>query len=159
MQGKLVMRGTRLLLLPVLFGAVSAVLAADPNQASEPVSPKVVQDENSIDDLLLNRESYIYSAYGRRDPFGSLIKGKYARSENGALLDIGELSLVGTMWGDEDKFAVVQDKRNRSHVLREGDKVVNGRVIEITQKALTVQHYFFGETANVTIYMEEGEGK
>ena len=157
MQGTRVMRGLHVLLVPMFLGLGSTALAADPNQASEPVSPKVVYNESSIDDLLLNRESYIYSAYGRRDPFGSLVKGKYAKSENGELLDVGELTLVGTMWGDEDKFAVVQDKRDRSHVLREGDKVVNGRVIEITQKTLTVQHYFFGETANVTIYMEEGE--
>jgi hypothetical protein len=141
-----------LLLLPIV------VEAADEAQSSAPQTKPSVSDAD-YEELLLNREKYFYSAFGRRDPFGSLIKGKFAKSGAGDLLDIGELSLVGSVWGETDTFAVVQDSRNRSHMLRVGDKVVNGRVLEITESSLTVQHYFFGETANVTIYMEEGEGK
>ena len=136
----------------------AAVQAADQGQGSAPQSQTKMQ-ENDYEDLLINRERYFYSSFGRRDPFGSLIKGKFAKSEAGDLLDVGELVMVGSVWGEGDTFAVVQDSRDRSHILRVGDKVVNGRVIEITETSLTVQHYFFGETANVTIYMEEGEGK
>jgi len=131
--------------------------AADPNKAAGSVSEQEIAEE-SMDDLLLNRERYFYSSFGRRDPFGSLVKGKYARKEAGDLLDIGELAMVGVVWGEADKFCVVQDSRDHSHILREGDKVVNGRVVEITRMSLTVAHYFFGETTNVTIYLQESEG-
>ena len=68
------------------------------------------------------------------------------------------MTLVGVVWGDDDKFCIVEDKRGHSHVMREGDRIVNGKVVEITRTSLRVQHYFFGETANVTIYMNEGVG-
>lgn len=144
--------------LAAMMLAPVAVRAADQGQGSAPQSQTTVKDAD-FEDLLINRERYFYSSYGRRDPFGSLIKGKFAKTEAGDLLDVGELTMVGSVWGDGDTFAVVQDSRDHSHILRVGDKVVNGRVIEITETSLTVQHYFFGETANVTIYMQEGEGK
>ena len=144
-------------LVAVLLAPV-ALEAADQEQGTEPQTQPQVQ-ASDYEELLLNREKYFYSSFGRRDPFGSLIRGKFAKSEAGELLDVGELVMVGSVWGEGDSFAVVQDSRDRSHVLRVGDKVVNGRVLEITESSLTVQHYFFGETANVTIYMEKGEGK
>lgn len=143
--------------LTMLATSTIPALAADPKEGASDESQGVLIQKSEMDDLLLNREQYFYSGFGRRDPFGSLIKGKFASTGEGDLLDVGELALVGVVWGDDDKFGVVQDKRDHSHVLREGDRVVNGRVTSITKNSLTVQHYFFGETANVTIYMNEGE--
>jgi hypothetical protein len=139
--------------LTLLAAPVVAVESDD----VDPVDEEQIESQ-AMDELLLNREQYFYSSFGRRDPFGSLLKGQFSKTEDGDVLDIGELSMVGVVWGEEDKFAVVEDKRGHSHVLREGDRVVNGRVLRITQTSLTVQHYFFGETSNVTIYMNEGEG-
>lgn len=143
--------------LAMLVAVGAPVFAADSDRETGAGSEEIVIRKSEMDDLLINREQYFYSSFGRRDPFGSLIKGRFASTGEGDLLDVGELMLVGVVWGDEDKFAVVQDKRDHSHVLREGDRVVNGRVISISENSLTVQHYFFGETANVTIYMNEGE--
>lgn len=143
--------------LTMLAVSTIPVLADGPKGEPADESGTVLIQKSEMDDLLLNREQYFYSGFGRRDPFGSLIKGKFASTGEGDLLDIGGLALVGVVWGDDDKFGVVQDKREHSHVLREGDRVVNGRVISISRNSLTVQHYFFGETANVTIYMNEGE--
>lgn len=110
------------------------------------------------EDVLMRRERYFYSSFARRDPFASLISGSFAATTGNDLLDVGEISLVGVVWGEDDKFAVVQDVRKHVHVLRVGDRVVNGKVIKVTKTSLTVQHYFFGETANVTIQMSQGEG-
>ena len=106
----------------------------------------------------MSRETYCYSSFGRRDPFASLLAGKFASTGEGDLLDVGEMTLVGVVWGDDDKFGMLQDSRGRAHVLRVGDRVVNGKVIEITRDSLTVQHSFFGETANITIHMSQGDG-
>lgn len=146
------------LLATALTAPVAAAPPGDEPASAPPTPEEIAPQGQSTDDLLLNREQYFYSSFGRRDPFGSLLKGKYARTEDQDLLDVGELTLVGVVWGDEDKFAVVEDKRDNSHVLREGDRVVNGKVIEISRTSLTVQHFFFGETANVTITMNGGVG-
>jgi hypothetical protein len=149
-----------LLALGLGLAVAGAVLEAAPPEASESAGadPALTSQETPTDDLLIRREKYFYSSFARRDPFASLISGKFSASGGGELLDIGELTLVGVVWGDADRFAVVQDQRDRVHVLREGDRVVNGKVIEVDEWSLTVQHYFFGETANVTIYLEQGEG-
>jgi hypothetical protein len=133
----------------------SLVVTADTPDASAviPEAPGAAAG----DDLLFQRERYFYASFARRDPFASLLKGGFMETE-GDLLDIGEITLVGVVWGEDDKFAVVEDKRERVHTMRVGDRVVNGKVIEITKTSLTVQHYFFGETANVTIHIQQGEG-
>lgn len=149
-----------LLAIGLVLGLAAPVVEAAPASAQEAAGGEsaLSGEQMSTDDLLIRREKYFYSSFARRDPFASLISGKFSASGGGELLDIGELTLVGVVWGEADRFAVVQDQRDRVHVLREGDRVVNGKVIEVDEWSLTVQHYFFGETANVTIYLEQGEG-
>ena len=135
----------------------ATVEATADSTAAEPAGPAAAEAAPT-DDLLLHRERYFYASFARRDPFASLVSGEFAATGGDDLLDIGELTLVGVVWGEDDKFAVVQDMRKRVKVLRVGDRVVNGKVIEVTQTSMTVQHYFFGETANVTIHLSQGEG-
>jgi hypothetical protein len=152
---------------------VQSVLAEDtPAPAAENGNPEAAPPEaglspqgtgapaagNAADDLLMRRERYFYSSFARRDPFASLLSGDFASTSGDDLLDIGEITLVGVMWGTDDKFAIVQDQRKHVHVLRVGDRVVNGKVIEVTRTSMTVQHYFFGESVNVTIQMNQGDG-
>jgi hypothetical protein len=151
-------------ILLVTNWVATAQAAAPPEGAgaalpeSVAVAPDSAGTVAGTDDLLMHRERYFYSSFARRDPFASLVDGEFAATNEDDLLDIGELKLVGVVWGREDRFGVVQDLRKRVHVLRVGDRVVNGKVIEVTQTSLTVAHYFFGETANVTIHMSQGEG-
>lgn len=157
------MRAKHLLCALALVGlaaSAAAVLAAPPAATGGGDDSGTVLDTPASvgDELILSRGHYFYTSFSRRDPFGSLLKGRFASTGSDDLLDVGELILVGVVWGENDKFAVVQDKRDNVHTLRIGDRMVNGKVIEITQTSLTVQHYFFGETANVTIQIHEGEG-
>jgi hypothetical protein len=148
------------LALAGLLLSAAAAFAAPPAATGGADDPGTVLKAPTAvgDELLLSRGHYFYTSFSRRDPFGSLLKGEFASTGRDDLLDIGELILVGVVWGENDKFAVVQDKRDNVHTLRVGDRMVNGKVVEITQTSLTVQHYFFGETANVTIQIHEGEG-
>ena len=140
-----------------LAGAIGEAAPPPPEEAAGSQVADTT-DRAPDDNVLMRRERYFYSSFARRDPFASLISGSFAATSGGDLLDIGEISLVGVVWGEDDKFAVVQDVRKHVHVLRVGDRVVNGKVIRVTKTSLTVQHYFFGETANVTIQMSQGEG-
>jgi hypothetical protein len=138
--------------------AAPAGAAPPPPEATGAKAAETTTNRTPDDDVIMRRERYFYSSFARRDPFASLISGSFAATTGNDLLDIGEISLVGVVWGEDDKFAVVQDVRKHVHVLRVGDRVVNGTVVKVTKTSLTVQHYFFGETANVTIQMSQGEG-
>ena len=142
----------------LLASSLGSAAAAPTPEGAGAVPDSSLKGVPTTDDLLMHRERYFYASFARRDPFASLVSGEFAATNEDDLMDIGELTLVGVVWGRDDRFGVVQDSRKRVHVLRVGDRVVNGKVIEVTQTSLTVQHYFFGETANVTIHMSQGEG-
>lgn len=154
------MKGNRVRLAILVISLVAGWRPCDAAPTPEGAGAVTDSTQKAVtsDDLLMHRERYFYSSFARRDPFASLVSGEFAATNEDDLLDIGELTLVGVVWGRDDRFGVVQDSRKRVRVLRVGDRVVNGKVTQVTQSSLTVQHYFFGETANVTIHMSQGEG-
>lgn len=109
--------------------------------------------------VLFAREQYTYTSGGRRDPFESLIDGKYqSQSGDGALVDVGDIHLVGIMWGSADKFALVEDSRGRGFVLRVGDPVLNGYISGITKSELQIVQNAFGESQAMAIKLQPKEG-
>ena len=108
---------------------------------------------------LFQREQYVYSTAGRRDPFQSLIDGRFeSQTGDGTLVDVGDIHLVGIMWGSSDKFALVEDSRQRGFVLRVGDPVVNGYISGISKTELQVVQNAFGDSQTVTIQLKTKEG-
>lgn len=98
------------------------------------------------------RVSYQYNALGRRDPFQALIGGGFVGSdETGAPPDVGGLKVVGIVWGADDKFALCEDPRGTSMVLRKGDKVMNGVVETLKRDAVVVKLTVDGQTQLVAI--------
>jgi len=97
--------------------------------------------------------TYQYNALGRRDPFQPLIGGEYVGADVGgdAPPDVGGIKVVGIVWGDADKFALVEDGRGESHVLRRGDKVMNGYVESLNREGIVVSLTTDGQTQSVTI--------
>jgi hypothetical protein len=97
--------------------------------------------------------TYQYNALGRRDPFQSLVEGEWVGVDVGgdAPPDIGGLSVVGIVWGDTDRFALVEDARGNSYVLRRGDKVMNGVVEALKRDAMIVNITADGQSQSVTI--------
>jgi hypothetical protein len=109
--------------------------------------------------VLFARERYEYISGGRRDPFQSLIDGKYqTQTADQALIDVGDIHLVGIMWGSSDKFALVEDSRGHGYVLRVGDPVVNGYISGISKSELQVVQNAFGESQTLSIRLLTKEG-
>jgi hypothetical protein len=52
--------------------------------------------------------------------------------------DPGGIKVVGIVWGSTDQFALVEDVRGNSFVLRKGDKVQNGFVESLKRDAIVV---------------------
>ena len=97
--------------------------------------------------------NYQYNALGRRDPFQSLLEGEYVGADVGgnAPPDVGGLRVVGIVWGDSDRFAMVEDGRGDRHVLRTGDKVMNGYVEGLKRDAMIVNITVDGQSQSVSI--------
>jgi hypothetical protein len=125
--------------------------------AAEAASPEIGLPEIE-DTLLQEREEYFYASLGRRDPFGSLLKGQFTKDGKADLPDVGNLRLVGVMWGEKDRYALCEDSRGNGYILREGDPVVGGTVGRITQESLTVVQNFFGEVQTITIHLDTQGG-
>ena len=109
----------------------------------------VVQSPAHLDDQV----AYQYNALGRRDPFQSLLSGEYVGSDvgGGAPPDVGGLKVVGIVWGDADQFALVEDARGDSHILRRGDKVMNGFVEVLKRDAMIVNLTLDGQSQSVRV--------
>lgn len=129
--------------VPAAAGPRTVARAASSGGAGAPVVTAVPQPANApgstlahIDDHL----TYQYNALGRRDPFQSLVDGAFVGADVGgdAPPDPGGIKVVGIVWGSSDQFALVEDVRGNSFVLRKGDKVQNGFVEGLKRDALIV---------------------
>ena len=128
-------------------GAGAPVVTAVPQQAQAPGSTLA-----HVDDHL----TYQYNALGRRDPFQSLVDGAFVGADVGgdAPPDPGGIRVVGIVWGATDQFALVEDVRGNSYVLRKGDKVQNGYVEGLKRDAVVVTITSDNQSQTVEIPLE-----
>lgn len=145
--------------LPAPAVAVGAAASTVPGSAAVGISAAGVESPKSLDaSVLFARDQYVYTSEGRRDPFQSLIDGKFQGTGDGSLVDVGDIHLVGIMWGSSDKFALVEDSRGRGYVLRVGDPVVNGYISGISKTELQIVQNAFGESQSMSIKLKPKEG-
>ena len=145
---------------PAQAGAVAGAQTAPIGVPGVPgVTGTAVEAPQSLEaSVLFAREQYVYTSGMRRDPFLSLLSGKFQSDGEGALADVGDMHLVGIMWGSADKFALVEDSRGRAYVLRVGDPVVNGYISGISKTDLQVVQNAFGESQTLSIHLKPKEG-
>jgi hypothetical protein len=133
----------------------SAVRPAPPrgpataSPAPTAAKPSLVQPLTQLDDHI----TYQYNTLGRRDPFNPLLGGEFVGQDLGgnAPVETGGMTVVGIVWGAEDKFALVEDARGNSVILREGDKVMNGHVEALKRDAVIVSLSMDGQEQSVAI--------
>ena len=104
--------------------------------------------------------TYQYNALGRRDPFQSLLTGEFVGKDEGgdAPPDPGGMKIVGIVWGATDQFAMVEDVRGNSYVLRKGDKLQNGYVESLRRDAVVVNVTADGQSQTVVIpFVRKGD--
>jgi hypothetical protein len=106
--------------------------------------------------------TYQYNALGRRDPFQSLLTGEYVSEHddagNASPPDPGGMKIVGIVWGATDQFAMVEDARGNSYVLRKGDKLQNGFVESLRRDAVVVNITADGQSQTVVIpFVRKGD--
>jgi hypothetical protein len=145
---------------PTSASSVAAAPATTPAPAVA-IGALTGETPKSVDaSVLFAREHYEYIGGGRRDPFQSLLDGRFqTHSADGALVDVGDIHLVGIMWGSSDKFALVEDSRGHGYVLRVGDPVLNGYISGISKSELQVVQNAFGESQTLSIRLQTKEGE
>ena len=90
------------------------------------------------------RDSYTYEPGGRRDPFQNLIgTGAEVRLtakgvEGPAGLTVGEISVRGIIQSRGALVAMVQGPDNKTYLVHQGDKFMDGTVKAITAQGLVV---------------------
>lgn len=102
------------------------------------------------------QEVYVYDPRGRRDPFLPLLvaEGEQAPGEE-RKISVENLSLVGVMWGDALKVAILSDQAGNGYVFKAGDSLPGGKVVRVGEKSIVFELSQFGIVTNYEIVMEE----
>ncbi len=127
-----------------------------------PATPSPTQAPGATLAHLDDHLTYQYNALGRRDPFQSLVDGAFVAADQGGNTppDIGGVKVVGIVWGAADQFALVEDARGNSFVLRKGDKIQNGYVEGLKRDGVIVNLTADGQSQTVIIPLtKKGEQK
>jgi len=104
---------------------------------------------------ILRENSYYYGAFNRRDPFRSLVSGQFVRDDIMETVDLTGVELVGIVKGDLDRFALLEDEKGFTYILRVGDRVRNGSVVAIGENSMTARITTFGQTSKFTLHLVE----
>lgn len=122
---------------------------SDGEDAWEDSDPFEFEDES-----VLREMGPGYSAFDGRDPFLALITTTDQSSATGAMIDPDGLRFVGIIWGSNGICALVEDRERRGYVVREGDRVLYGRVSSISRDAIVIDQVIHGEFKRLTLRLE-----
>ncbi len=137
---------------------MAADVAEVPAEAAEPADASMSPSQISAERInAIRANEYFYQSYGKGDPFAKLVSGKYEPTGGADLVDVNSASLVGVMWGEEDRFALVEDGDGFGYILRVGDQVRHGRVVSIRKNSLTAQVTLYGISSNVVLKLDNLE--
>ena len=134
-------------------GPAAAQTEADPADGGS-VSPSQISRDR-INAIRANE--FFYQSYGKEDPFKVLVAGDFEQTTAAELVDMNSARLVGVMWGQDDRFALVEDGEGFGYILRVGDNVQHGRVVSIRKSSLTARVTLYGITNQVVLKLEKTE--
>lgn len=138
--------------IPAEAATTPATAPGSPADASQSPSQISADRINAI-----RANEYFYQSYGKGDPFATLVSGQFQQTGAAELVDVNSASLVGVMWGQDDRFALVEDGEGFGYILRVGDQVRNGRVVSIRKNSLTAQVTLYGISSNVVLKLDNLE--
>ena len=91
------------------------------------------------------QEAYTYRADGRRDPFLNLVglgndasKMTSRKNEGPTGLSLGEISVRGVMQSRGALVAMIQGPDNKTYLVHQGDKLLDGTIKTVTPQGLVV---------------------
>lgn len=137
------------------------------------VSKETPQQTLTVEAKGLNGEdTYIYHKEGRRDPFKSLLLGIKEKKTAGLTplqqRSLGELRVIGIVWGPKSYMAMIETPDGKGYVVKEGTFVgpEGGVVKKVTEDSIIIEEMhtdFYGKKVAKTTVLrlrgkEEGGG-
>jgi len=109
--------------------------------------------KGTLADRFPKRKIIEYSSWGTRDPFAQLVDRGHSH-EPGEMPDVETLRLVGVLQGDGGSSALLEDVEGFGYILRDGDPVRNGYVVQIGEKKIIFQIQEYGWSRTVALKIE-----
>jgi hypothetical protein len=128
------------------------ITSADEEKSEEEVDSAMIDSLENVGEAL-NWIRAFYSNRGKPDPFAPLLTGS-EEQEKKLNVDLAELS--GIIWV-KDKYLAIVKEGNRGFVLKEGDLVVGGKVLNVTDSSISFLLRKFGEQTKVTLSLKKQE--
>lgn len=117
----------------------------------------VMTEGGLLDEILLSPDPYYYESLGRRDPFVSLVAGEGDDDTDDEDRERPEnLIVVGILWGDGDRYALVETMEGRSLVMREGGRYGTATVTRINPDGIVLYVNDYGVGRTVQLQVSEG---
>jgi hypothetical protein len=137
-------------------GVTAAPRTEEPPAGVAPVGPPDLAEKG--DDIVLTPEPYYYESLGRRDIFVSLISEEYEKENPNPRPVSGELHVVGILWAEKDRFALLETEDGRSLILREGGSLGDGEVVQILPDRVVIHVTEYGSSRTKSLPLEQGGG-
>lgn len=133
----------RLSVLLLIAGAAGvSARAAAPAPAAKPASSPAAAKPATPDESTVEGRQYVYDPAGRRDPFKSLLireRSRESRPPGIPGLSVDEMELQGIWKTRSGWLAQVRGSDNKSYLLRKGDVLFDGEVIDVRANELTLR--------------------
>jgi Tfp pilus assembly protein PilP len=113
-------------------------------QAGQPAAPATGAPPAAAASTPPPQETYTYRAEGRRDPFLNLVGAgtepriTSRRGEGPSGMTLGEISVRGIMQSRGSLVAMIQGPDNKTYIVHQGDKLLDGTIKTITPQGLIV---------------------
>jgi Tfp pilus assembly protein PilP len=150
------MRTLKTLSLVMIVASATAILGAQQTNASttppkpaSPATPAPAQDNKDAKDAAKPAspaETYTYDPGGRRDPFLNLVgvsqdaRAAARKGEGGAAgMTVAEISVRGVMQSRGKLIAMVMGPDNKTYIVHQGDKLLDGSIKLITPQGLVIE--------------------
>jgi hypothetical protein len=115
----------------------------------------LIFNQTPATDSLFPMEKWQYEAKGRRDPFIPLTGASLAEGGKVSHLSVENLTLIGILWGDRGYYGLVKDGVNNGYILKKGDRVAGGSVVDINSQAVVFEIMHAGVVTNYELKLEE----
>lgn len=135
--------------LSVLVLALLAAASASAQAKKEKAPAKPAPAESGAaakpappDDTTVEGRQYVYDPAGRRDPFKSLLvreRSRESRPPGIAGLSVDEMELQGIWKTRSGWLAQVRGSDNKSYLLRKGDVLFDGEVLDVKGNELDLR--------------------
>ena len=136
----------RILSFVIFIGLASTALGAQKTAASTAPATSATGPAAPAPDTAPKPptpESYNYDPAGRRDPFTNLLgagSGPTSRKGEGpAGIAVAEISVRGVMQSPKGLIAMVQGPDNKTYIVHQGDKLLDGSIKTITAQGLIIE--------------------